>query len=539
MFWTRNGIGRYAGMMLCSLIVCSLFPAPGEAALRWARTFGASGEDRATSVRSTSDGGYILAGNTYSFGAGSYDAWCLKLDAAGNVAWQRAYGGAGYDWVAAVRQTADRGYILSGSTSSFGAGQSDAWCLKLDAAGNVAWQRTYGGPSFDAFWAIEQTADGGWILAGETTSFGAGNWDAWCLKLNASGNVVWNRTYGGPSFDQASDVQQTADGGYILTGSTSSFGAGSSDAWCLKLDAAGNVAWQRTYGGASEDYAGAVQQTADGGFILAGSADLFGGGEFDAWCLKLNPEGNVAWQRTYGGSAGDIAYGVQQTADGGYILTGSTESFGAGSGDAWCMKLDAHGDVAWQRTYGGASNDIAFEMQQTDDGGYILAGATNSFGTGSYDAWCLKIGPDGEIDPSCGTLVQSSSASTTASTAVPASSSASPANTSAVGIMSSAVTADTAATVTVLCGGGVPAPAITSIRSRTGKPGSNATIRGTGFSIDKKTNLVRFGERRAKSIKLATATMIKLKIPRKVKGTVEVYVVVNGEKSNGLPFTVK
>jgi hypothetical protein len=210
----------------------------------------------------------------------------------------------------------------------------------------ATWAKTYGGGDFDGADSIQQTTDGGYIVAGKTGSFGAGDGDIWVLKLNASGDVVWQKTYGGGGWDEAFSIQQTTDGGYIVAGTTGSFGAGGDDGWVLKLNASGDVVWQKTYGGKEWDEASSIQQTTDGGYIVAGTTGSFGAGGYDFWVLKLNASGDVVWQKTYGGGDHDEATSIQQTSDGGYIVAGWTKSFGAGGSDFWVLKLDASGDVA-------------------------------------------------------------------------------------------------------------------------------------------------------------------------------------------------
>ncbi|MHA2610064.1 MAG: InlB B-repeat-containing protein [bacterium JZ-2024 1] len=405
----------------------------------WARTYGGAYWDTAEFIQQTSDGGYIVAGDTNTFSAGDDEIWVLKLDANGNILWQKTYGTARLDEVESIQQTSDGGYIVAGRTFSFAAGLDDIWVLKLDANGNVLWQKTYGGTDSDGASSIQQTSDGGYIVAGVTKSFGGGSWNIWVLKLDANGNVLWQKTYGGTDSDGASSIQQTSDGGYIVAGGTRSFGAGSDDIWVLKLDANGNVLWQKTYGGPYNDWAYSLQQTSDGGYIVAGSTYSFGAGSDDIWVLKLDADGNVLWQKTYGGADGDGAYSIQQPSDGGYIVAGSTYSFGAGSDDIWVLKQDADGNVLWQKTYGGTGSDRASSIQQTSDGGYIVAGSTYSFGAGFGDIWVLKLDANGNIfgctpDNLVGT-----------SNATPEDSSVSPQNTSAFLSSPSATITDTSA----------------------------------------------------------------------------------------------
>jgi hypothetical protein len=219
------------------------------------------------------------------------------------------------------------------------------------------WAVTYGGIDDDRLLSIDQTVDGGYIVAGLTFSFGAGDYDLWILKLDSDGTVGWQKTYGGNGDDHATSIQQTSDGGYIVAGGTSSFGAGSYDLWVLKLNSDGTIAWQKTYGGTDYDAATSVQQILGGGFVVLGDTWSFGTGSMDFWVLRLNPDGTVFWQRTYGGTQSEYSRSIQQTSDAGYIVAGSTSSFGVGSGDIWLLKLNSNGTIAWQKTYGGNGGD--------------------------------------------------------------------------------------------------------------------------------------------------------------------------------------
>ena len=363
----------------------------------WAKTYGGAGLDYAGPIQQTTDGGYIVAGYTKSFGAGDLDAWIIKLDGSGVVEWQNTYGGSDSDALSSIQQTVDEGYIVAGRIYPL-SGIPDAWIMKLNSSGVVEWQNTYGGSGWDDARSVQQTSDGGYIVAGETQSFGAGSSDIWIVKLYGNGAVEWQNTYGGSDSDSPFSIQQTVDGGYIVAGQTLSFGAGDFDAWIIKLDGSGVVEWQNTYGGSNSDALSSIQQTADGGYIVAGGTSSFGAVSFDIWIVKLYGNGAVEWQNTYGGLGNDRAFSIQQTADGGYIMAGETQSFGEGNSDVWIMKLNADGTVgAWQQTYGGEPSDYVRSIQQTADGGYIVAGYTMSFGAGSGDAWVLKLDANGSI----------------------------------------------------------------------------------------------------------------------------------------------
>jgi predicted secreted protein len=363
----------------------------------WTKTYGGTSGDYAQALVQTSDGGYALAGMTESFGAGPSDCWLVKTDASGNMQWNKTYGGTGSDYATAMEQTADGGYALAGITDSFGTGHSDFWLVKTDASGNAQWNKTYGGTGGDEAYALVQTNDDGYALAGRTGSFGGGGNDFWLVKTDASGTMEWNRTYGGTSYDLAYDLVQTSDGGYALAGETTSFGAGNNDAWLVRTDASGNMMWNRTYGGTNEDGATALVETSDGGYALAGRTTSYGAGTADFWLVKTDASGNAQWNKTYGGTSSDEATALVETSDGGYALAGYTNSFSAGNNDFWLVKTDAAGNMMWNRTYEGTNWDYAQALVQTSDGGYALAGRTTSYGAGDPDFWLVKTKADGTV----------------------------------------------------------------------------------------------------------------------------------------------
>ena len=357
------------------------------------KTFGGNSKDKAYSIQQTTNGGYIIAGCTTSFGAGGYDLYILKLNLDGSLAWQKTFGGNRDDVAYSIQQTTDGGYIVAGSTYSFGAGSSDLYIVKLDSNGTLIWQKTFGGGLEDFAYFIQQTTDGGYIVAGYTNSFGSGGYDVYVLKLNSDGGLAWQKTFGGNGDDYSYSIQQTTDGGYIIAGYTTSFGSGGRDVYVLKLNSDGDLAWQKTFDG---DEAYSVQQTTDGGYIVAGYAWPFGSG---VYVLKLNPSGDLQWQKTFGGEPSDKAYSIQQTTDGGYIIAGTKGTFGPDSRDVYILKLNSDGTLAWQKKYVGSNDDYAYSIQQTTDGGYIVAGSTNSFGAGWEDVYILKLDSNGELHP--------------------------------------------------------------------------------------------------------------------------------------------
>ncbi len=380
---------------------------------QWAITYGGSETDEAHSIQQTSDGGYIVVGETWSFSIGEGDIWILKLSSTEAIEWQRSYGGGDYDYARCIKQTSDGGYIVGGSTFSFGAGEKESWILKLSSAGDIEWQHRYGGDKWDHVSSILQTNDGGYVFSGCTGSFGAGSVDIWILKLSPAGDIDWQETYGGRHDDKSRSIQQTIDGGYIVAGLTNSFDVfDDDDIWILKLSSEGDIDWQKTYGESRDDEARSIQQTIDGGYIVGGwtnsfsdgyDDDIWDGYDDDIWVLKLSSDGDIEWHKIYGGNDSDRALAIQQTDDKGYIVGGWTNSFGDVYGDdIWVLKLSSEGDIEWQKAYGGNySQDYAFAIQQAYDGGYVIAGATRSWGAGEEDVWILKLSPSGEINPGC------------------------------------------------------------------------------------------------------------------------------------------
>jgi hypothetical protein len=357
----------------------------------WTRTYGGTGGEFGLSVQQTSDGGYIISGVTSSFGAGSEDAYLIKTDASGDTVWTKTYGGTGSEFGNSVQQTSDGGYIVAGEATSFGAGSGDAYLIKTGASGDTVWTRTYGGTGWDDGNSVQQTSDGGYIIVGDTDSFGAGSKDAYLIKTDANGDTLWTGTYGGTEDDTGWSVQQTSDGGYIIGGMTDSFGAGSYDIYLIKTDAGGDTVWTRTYGGTGVELGGSVQQTSDGGYIIGGMTDSFGAGSYDAYLIKTDASGDTVWTRAYGGTGAEGGGSVQQTPDGGYVFAGYTSSFGAGGDDVYLIRTDANGDPVWTRTYGGTGEDAGVLIKQTSNGRYIIAGYTDSFGAGSYDVYLIRV----------------------------------------------------------------------------------------------------------------------------------------------------
>ena len=393
--------GLWGWIVIIVIVGCSLWPTERALAdgppVQWQKTFGGSYEDYGPSVQQTTDGGYVIAGFILSFGAGANDVYLIKTDPNGDSQWQKTFGGSETDMGYSVQQTIDGGYLIAGSTNSFGTGAVDVFLIKTEPNGSSQWQKTFGGGSNDYGRSVRQTSDGGYVIAGWTWSFGAGNWDVYLIKTDPNGNSQWQKVFGGSGGDSGYSVQQTSDGGYIIAGTTNSFGAGSKDVYLIKTEPNGNSQWQKTFGGSGTEYGSSVQQTSDGGYIIAGNTDSFGAGDYDVYLLKTDPNGTMQWQKTFGGSKHDSSLSVQQTSDGGYIIVGTTYSFGAGYADVYLIRTEPNGNSQWQKTFGESGGDSGYSVQQTSDGGYIIAGSTQSFGAGYLDVYLIKLCSEGTL----------------------------------------------------------------------------------------------------------------------------------------------
>jgi hypothetical protein len=364
----------------------------------WEQTYGGDEDDIGYSVQQTTDGGYIITGWTNSFGnGGEPDVYLIKTDENGNELWFNTFGGNVNDRGYSVQQTTDGGYIITGSTSSFGNGGYDVYLIKTDENGNELWSQTFGGGGNDFGYSVQQTTDGGYIITGRTSSFGNGNSDVYLIKTDENGNEQWSKTFGGDDSDIGCSVQQTTDGGYIITGETGSFGYGFRSVYVIKTDGSGNEQWIQIFGSEYEDNGRSVQQTTDGGYIITGITFSFGNG--DVYLIKTDENGNEQWSKTFGGDNSDSGFSVKQTTDGGYIITGNTYYNGNGGYDVYLIKTDENGNEQWSQTFGEVSWPSGNSVQQTTDGGYIIIGSTESFGNTTNDVYIVKTDGYGNVLP--------------------------------------------------------------------------------------------------------------------------------------------
>ena len=398
--------------------------------IAWQKHYGSTLNDYAYAIEQTLDGGYVMTGYVSGSGGdvtnnqGGRDFWVVKIDAFGNLEWQKALGGSGTEEPFSIHQTTDNGYIVAGHTNSIDGditesfGNNDIWVVKLDNLGNIQWQKSYGDGNHQRAFSIVQTTDGGYALTGYTYIGGTTESDVIVIKLDAIGNVEWQNTYDYGNNNLSQDhraIIQTTDGGYILAGYTTTaeqLGLNFTDAWVVKLNATGNIEWSERYGGSLAEDLLDIQQTSDGGYVMAGYSSSTDGdftnnnGGEDYWVVKIDSSGNLQWQKTLGGTKRDRAFSVRETLAGGYIVAGYTESNDGditnaqGSLDGWIVKLDNTGNLQWQKILGGTQGDYVYAIEQTTDGGYITIGGTSSDDSGigdtfgGYDFWVVKFGPE-------------------------------------------------------------------------------------------------------------------------------------------------
>lgn len=389
-------------------ILLAIFCLSINAQITFQKTYGDTLYDGGYDVHQTTDGGYIISAMTSNPADTTFDMYLIKTDVSGDTLWTRVFSGTGHEELFSVQQTTDGGFIMAGY-NDFG-----VFVVKTDINGDTLWTKGYG--SYNDFGiGIQQTSDGGYIIVGNTLNFGAGDWDVYLLKIDEAGNLLWTKTFGGIALDGGQSyglpIQQTTDGGYIITGETGTGGIGNWDYYLIKTDINGDTLWTKALGGTARDIAYSVIQTTDGGYITAGYTDSYGAGSWDAYIIKTDGNGIVEWSKTYGGTGNEGAYSVQQTSDGGFIISGWSDSFGtSGVYNTYLIKTNNIGDTLWTKTYAGQPSFGGY-AQQTTDGGYIITGDYD-IGSGNFDVYLIKtdsLGNSGCNQFSTNTIVTSPS----------------------------------------------------------------------------------------------------------------------------------
>jgi hypothetical protein len=364
----------------------------------WHRAFGGSASDEGYAVIEVSTGGFACVGYTRSSGAGLNDVWLVRTGADGISPWSQTYGGPNHEEGRALLEPSGGGFVIAGETESFGEGLADAWLLHTDATGNLMWNMTYGGPLSDSFHSLIEVSSGGFALGGSTETR-ISQRDFWLLRTDPNGVHLWNQTYGGFYQDLGQAVLEVSSGGFAIAGYTQSVGFGSYDLWLVRTDANGNLLWSRYYGGNEIDGACSMIEVSTGGFLLVGETRSFGEGGGDVWVLHIDAFGNLVWNQTYGGVDFDIGWSAVELSTGGFCIAARTTSFPPGQGDVWLLGIDSDGNLLWNQTFGGLLYDTPSSIIDVSTGGFAIIGTTESFGAGNEDMWLLHVTTLGLIPP--------------------------------------------------------------------------------------------------------------------------------------------
>lgn len=384
-------------LFICALAGVSAAERPGAAAaspaVEWSNAF-SRGEGHF--VEQTKDGGLILTGWIDSGGAGS-DVFLAKYDGGGSNLWLQTYRGYGYNDSHCVREVSGGGYIVAGETKSKDAYDHDVYVVRTDGKGALLWEKVFGGARCDYAWSVQQTKDGGFILAGGTESYGVGIYDVYLVRIDSAGEIIWEKTYGGAASDCGYSLLQLADGGFLIAGNTEPFGGGNPDVYLLKTDSDGSMVWQKTYGGAGSEYGWSLLEASGGGYIIAGEKEVSSdaGGWLAAYLARVDGEGNLIWEKTYGGARGSSFYGACRVADG-YVLTGKIES--AGGYDLYMVKTAEDGSLVWEKTVEGAGAGSGYAVAQSRGGGLIVAGKKGMENSAGSEILMLKLAAESKAN---------------------------------------------------------------------------------------------------------------------------------------------
>ena len=367
------------------------------------RTYGGEFDEEAAAIVASPDGGYAIAATTSSFGAGGFDFWLIKVDENGDMEWNKTYGGTESDVATALACTSDGGYVITGETSSYGEGQRDYWLIKVDSSGNPQWNRTFGDQTDDIATCVIQTNDGGYALAGYWLE-NDGSEDVRFIKTDSSGNIQWTRTYGGAEGERIYSVVQTSEGGYAMTGVTTSYNdERKPDFWLVKTDSKGIMEWNKTYTEQNTDSAKTLIQTRDGRYTMAGFVRQAIIDSSDVWVINVDSTGNPVWNVTWEPKEYAMVDSMIQTRDNGYLVSGTTnylKDFFDLSSYMFLIKIDADGTIKWIKIFDGLGDNNSLFVTQTENDVYALAATTKTTEKGAHhDIWFTKADPHGNVIP--------------------------------------------------------------------------------------------------------------------------------------------
>ena len=362
----------------------------------WNKTWGRSDYDYSSGIAIDSTGNTFITGKTESYGAGHSDVFILKYNSSGNLLWGKIWGGSDDEWAPKIATDASGNVFISGSTESYGAAHSDVFIVKYDSGGNLLWSKVWGGSERDLGFEIAVDSLGNAFIMGWTLSYGAGSEDVFLLKYNSSGNLLWNKTWGGSGYEYAHKIALDASGNIFITGVTSSYGAGHSSVFVLKYDSSGNLLWDKTWGGSGGETGREIAVDALGNSYITGETSSYGAGYSDAFLLKYDSSGNLLWDKTWGGSANDYGRGIALDSSGNIFITGIYN--GGSHSDVFLLKYNSSGNLLLYKTWEGlgyaSGNGIAIDLT----GNSYITGETSNNGPGYSNVFLLKCGLDTDSD---------------------------------------------------------------------------------------------------------------------------------------------
>lgn len=362
---------------------------PSTPVLAWNQNFGGPEEEHGYAVVEATDGGYAVAGEATSWGNGN-EMYLVKADENGAYKWSKTFGGPGEDTAYSICKTPEDGYMIVGDTTTWGE-KGEIYPVMADSNGNYKWSGSYGGSGVDRGRSVTPTKDGGYVLAGDTTSSGNGGSDVYIVKVDSDGKLKGSSAIGGTGNEHGYSATQTSDSGYIVVGDTTTYGNGSTDIYLVKTDKDCNPQWKKTFGGPESEHGYSVAQTTDGGYIIAGDTSSYGNGSYDVYLVKTGSDGSPQWAKTFGGEGNDHGKSVLQTSDGNFLVVGDTASYTNGGSDVYVLKVDQKGNLLWSVNYGGSGDEHGNAVIKSSDGSYVIAGDTTTFTNGGSDYYLLKV----------------------------------------------------------------------------------------------------------------------------------------------------
>ena len=387
----------------------------GSSTNTFAKAWGAATYETGGTIGKTNDGGFVSTGYVDSNLSTTGKVILAKFTANGLPVWNSTWYGTGFDSGSAVIQASDGGYVIAGNSSSFAVGNSDVLLVKFSSEGMFVWNKNIGigGAKGDTGYGVVEASAGGYVVTGGTVNGNASTiYDVFLSKFDTDGNIVWTRTWGlSGTNEYGRRVINTSDGGFAVTGwAGDTRGSGCWDAFLNKYTSDGTLSWSRLWGGTASEQGSNVVQTSNGDFLVTGYTDSFTAGSSDVFLAKFSSSGDLIWDKTWGGTASDKSTGLVLSSDGTYVVSGSTSSFGAGGSDAFLLKYSSNGDLLWNKTWGGASADGGGMSIQNSDNSYIIGGYTLGFGSGAYDSLFLKFSSDGVMSNCSSPMCQSPTA---------------------------------------------------------------------------------------------------------------------------------